>query len=297
MFRGIMMVFEPPVNPSFPIHFVFFEQMVYEKIRFDYMKNPEVTALDAHLNGKIGIVADMIVKARDVVVFTGAGISTESGIPDFRSPGGIWTKFDPEDFTIERFLNSPETRKKQWRVLLEGGLLTDAEPNRAHHAVAELEKMGKLRCVINLHQKAGNTPDKVYELHGNMKWLRCINCSVRYRMEDMVEKYKSGDSIPACEHCRGILKPDVIFFGELLPEMTLRQATLHATQCDLFIVIGSSLVVYPAASIPTYAKNSGAKIVIINHTATPCDNVADVLIHHSAGEVMERMLTEVKRRL
>jgi NAD-dependent deacetylase len=262
----------------------------------------EGNAVDDVLNGKIDIVADMIVQARDVVVFTGAGISTESGIPDFRSPDGIWTKFDPEDFTIGKFLNSPETRKKQWRILLDGGFLTDAEPNRAHHAVAELEKMGKLSCVItqnidNLHQKAGNTPDKVYELHGNMKWLRCMDCSTRYRMEDMVQKYRSGDTIPACESCRGILKPDVIFFGELLPEMALKQATMHANRCDLFIVIGSSLIVHPAASIPAYARSSGAKLVIINYTETPCDSIAHVLIHHSAGEVMERMLEEVKKRL
>lgn len=254
------------------------------------------------LDGKIGIVADMIVKARGVVVFTGAGISTESGIPDFRSPGGIWTKFDPEDFTIERFLNSAETRKKQWRILLEGGLVADAEPNRAHLVVAELEKMGKLSCIItqnvdNLHQKAGSSPEIVYELHGNMRWLRCMDCGLRYPMEKMVEKYRFVDDIPECEHCRGILKPDVVFFGELLPATTLKQATFHATRCDLCIVIGSSLVVYPAASIPTYAKNSGAKLVIINHTATPCDDVADVLIHHSAGDVMERILEEVKKRL
>jgi NAD-dependent deacetylase len=297
-----MMVFEPPVNLSFPIHFVFFEQMVYEKIRFYYMKNSEVTALDAQLNEKIDIAADMIVKARDVVVFTGAGISTESGIPDFRSPGGIWTKFDPEDFTIDRFLSSPETRKKQWRVLLEGGLIADAEPNRAHLAVAELEKIGKLTCVItqnvdNLHQKAGNSPEKVFELHGNMRWLRCMGCDLRYFMEEMVEKYRSVEGIPACEECGGILKPDVVFFGELLPATTLKQATFLATRCDLCIVIGSSLVVYPAASIPVYARNSGAKLVIINNTPTSCDNMADLLIHHSAGEVMEKILEEVKRRL
>jgi NAD-dependent deacetylase len=254
------------------------------------------------LNGRIGMVADMIARARDVVVFTGAGISTESGIPDFRSPGGIWTKFDPEDFTIMKYLNCAETRKKQWRILLDEGLLTDAEPNRAHYAVAELEKMGKLSCVItqnvdNLHQKAGNSPELVYELHGNMKWLRCMDCDLRYSMDKMVEKYRLVDNIPDCEHCGGILKPDVVFFGELLPATTLKQATFYATRCDLCIVIGSSLVVYPAASIPTYAKNAGAKLVIINHTATPFDNVADVIIHHTAGEVMERILEEVKKRL
>jgi len=257
---------------------------------------------DQFYNGRISIVADMIVQANDVVVFTGAGISTESGIPDFRSPGGIWTRFDPEDFTIERFLNSPETRKKQWRVLLEGGLIADAEPNRAHRAIAELERIGKLSCVItqnidNLHQKAGNTPEKVFELHGNMKWLRCMTCDARYPMEEMVDTYRSSSVIPSCGDCGGILKPDVIFFGELLPEITLKRATLHATSCDLFIVIGSSLVVYPAASLPIYARDSGANLVIINHTPTSCDASAHVLIHNSAGEVMEKILEEVKKRL
>jgi NAD-dependent deacetylase len=237
-----------------------------------------------------------------LVVFTGAGISTESGIPDFRSPGGIWTKFDPEDFTIQKFLTSPETRKKQWRVLLDGGLIVGAEPNRAHHAVAELEEMGKLTCVItqnidNLHQKAGNSPEKVYELHGNMKWLRCMDCDVRYPLDKIVERYRLQEDIPDCEHCHGILKPDVVFFGELLPEATLKKATFNATRCDLLIVIGSSLVVYPAASIPMYAKESGAKLVIINNTPTPCDSVADVIIHYSAGEVMERILGEVKKKI
>jgi len=258
--------------------------------------------MDEHGDGSVGVVAEMIVRARNVVVFTGAGVSTESGIPDFRSPGGIWARFDPEDFTIQRFLASSETRKKQWHILIEGGLLADAEPNKAHLAIAELEKIGKLDCVItqnvdNLHQKAGNSPEKVYELHGNMRWLKCISCGMRYPMESMAGKYRFGGNIPDCEHCRGILKPDVIFFGELLPETTLRQAIRHATGCDLLIVVGSSLVVYPAASMPMYAKGSGAKLVIINHTPTPCDGSADVLIRHSAGEVMDKMLKEVKKRL
>ncbi len=254
------------------------------------------------LDGKIVAAADMIVRARSIVVFTGAGISTESGIPDFRSPGGIWTKFDPEDFTIQKFLSSPETRKKQWNILLEGGLITDAKPNRAHHAVAELEQMGKLTCVVtqnidNLHQKAGNSPDKVYELHGNMRYLRCIDCDARYPVGEIVERYRLKDDVPDCELCHGILKPDVVFFGEMLPQATLKSATFHATRCDLIIVVGSSLVVYPAASIPLYAKESGAKLVIINNTPTPCDDIADVIINHSAGEVMEKLLEEVKKSL
>ena len=254
------------------------------------------------LDGKIIAAADMIVNTRNVVVFTGAGVSTESGIPDFRSPGGIWTRFDPEDFTIQKFLSSPETRRKQWQILLEGGLFANAEPNRAHLAVAELEKIGRLTCVItqnidNLHQKAGNSPEKVYELHGNMRWLKCMNCDARYPVGDVVDKFRVKEEVPGCERCQGILKPDVVFFGELLPELTLKQATSHATGCDLMIVIGSSLVVYPAAYMPMYAKESGAKLVIINSAPTSFDDVADVVINHSAGLVMEKIMDEVKRRL
>jgi NAD-dependent deacetylase len=254
------------------------------------------------LDGKIIQAADLIVHARNVVVFTGAGVSTESGIPDFRSPGGIWTRFDPEDFTIQKFLSSPETRKKQWQILLEGGLFANAEPNRAHLAVALLEEISKLTCIItqnvdNLHQKAGNSPEKVFELHGNMRWLRCMSCDARYPVGDVLDRFRAKEEVPDCERCHGILKPDVIFFGELLPEWTLKNANAHAMGCELMIVIGSSLVVYPAAYIPMYAKESGAKLVIINNTPTSCDDVADVVIHHSAGLVMERIMENVRRRL
>ncbi|MGA2330752.1 MAG: Sir2 family NAD-dependent protein deacetylase [Syntrophales bacterium] len=254
------------------------------------------------LEGEIIQAADLIVHTRNVVVFTGAGVSTESGIPDFRSPGGIWTRFDPEDFTIQKFLSSPETRKKQWQILLEGGLFANAQPNKAHLAVALLEEVGKLNCIItqnvdNLHQKAGNSPEKVYELHGNMRWLKCMSCDARYPVGDIVDRFRAKEEVPDCERCHGILKPDVVFFGELLPEWTLKNATAHATRCELMIVIGSSLVVYPAAYMPMYAKESGAKLVIINNTPTSCDDVADVVIHHSAGLVMERIMENVRRRL
>ena len=254
------------------------------------------------LSGKIEAAADRVANAKSVVAFTGAGVSTESGIPDFRSPGGIWTRFDPEDFTIQKFLSSPETRKKQWQLLLDGGLFADAEPNKAHLAVAELEKMGRLSCVItqnvdNLHQKAGNSEDMVYELHGNMRWLKCMGCDARYAVGDVIDTYRATREVPSCARCRGILKPDVVFFGEMLPERTLREATAHATSCDLMIVIGSSLVVYPAAYMPMYAKESGAGLVIVNNTPTSFDDAADIVIHHSAGAVMEKMMDEVRRRL
>jgi NAD-dependent deacetylase len=246
--------------------------------------------------------ANLILHSGNVVVFTGAGISTESGIPDFRSPGGIWTRFDPEDFTIQKFLSSPETRKKQWQILLEGGLFVDAKPNRAHLAVAELEEIGKLDCIItqnvdNLHQKAGNSPEKIYELHGNMRWLKCMSCDERYPVGDVIEKFRASEEVPGCERCQGILKPDVIFFGELLPEWTLKNATAHASRCDLMIVIGSSLVVYPAAYMPEYAKEGGAKLAIINNTPTSFDDVADVVIRQSASVAMERIMEKVKTRL
>lgn len=241
----------------------------------------------------------MIAASKRLVVFTGAGISTESGIPDFRGPDGLWTKVDPEDFTIERFLHSSETRTKVWYYLVEGGLMANAKPNRAHLAVAELEKMNKLSAVItqnidNLHQRAGNDPKKVHELHGNMEWLVCLGCGERYDLEIMRQKHPSPDHFPVCERCRGILKPDVVFFGEMLPPDTLRMAERESQECDLFIVIGSSLVVYPAAYMPLYARRSGANIVIINMGDTGQNDIADVLINAPAGDVMTKVMEKLK---
>ena len=252
------------------------------------------------INNKLKAVAEMIAKANKVVVFTGAGVSTESGIPDFRSPGGIWTKFDPDDFTIDKFMKSQKTRRKQWGLLLEGGLFKDVLPNRAHQAIAELEKLGKLDCVItqnidNLHQKAGNDPAKVFELHGSMRWVRCLDCGARCSIEEILPRALDPETLPVCQRCGGILKPDVIFFGEALPEDTLKQASLHASGCDLMIVVGSSLVVYPAAYMPQYAKQGGARIAIINLSSTPLDDMADVVINHGAAETMESILSEVKK--
>jgi len=246
-------------------------------------------------------VAALILEADRVVVFTGAGISTESGIPDFRSPGGIWTKFDPDDFTIQKFMSSEKTRRMQWQMLAEGSLLKDAEPNQAHHAVAELEKLGKLTCVItqnvdNLHQKAGNSPDKVFELHGNMKFVRCMGCDKRFPIDDIVQRL-TKEEIPDCHFCRGILKPDAVFFGESLPQKALNDAAHHSRNCDLFIVIGSTLVVYPAAYMPMYAVEAGAKLVIINLSPTPMDSQTTALISSKAGEAMERIVGRVKSLL
>ena len=250
------------------------------------------------MDEKINQVVDMIAKAKKVVVFTGAGISTESGIPDFRGPGGLWTKYDPDDFTIDKFLGSHATRQKMWQRLREGGLMEDALPNAAHYAIVELEKMGKLSALVtqnvdNLHQKAGSNPGLIRELHGNMQVLICLNCHTRYPIAIVRERYAASDNVPACDHCRGILKPDVIFFGEALPQQTLAQAMREAEECNLMIVIGSSLVVYPAAYVPVQAKQAGADLVIINKGSTEQDHNADVRIDASAGETMTKIINRL----
>jgi len=166
--------------------------------------------------------ADLILSSNKLVVFTGAGISTESGIPDFRSPGGIWERFDPDDFTYSKFISSKDSRRMQWHLFREGLLSDKAVPNAAHIAIADLYKMGRLDCVItqnidNLHQKAGVPDDMVYELHGNMKWARCLECGRRYPFEEIKGRLEQGEEIPDCIACRGMLKPDIVMFEEQLP--------------------------------------------------------------------------------
>ncbi len=253
------------------------------------------------LDIQIDLVADLIVQSKKLVIFTGAGVSTESGIPDFRSPGGIWTKFDPDDFTIQKFVKNAKTRLKQWTHLADDGLMVRADPNRAHFAVAELEKMGKLECVItqnvdNLHQKAGNSPERVFELHGTMGWARCMNCADRVPIDIVLDRFRVNREMPVCENCLGMIKPDVVFFGESLPVDALENSVAYSKRCDLFIVIGSSLVVYPAAYMPIYAKESGARLVIINNSRTELDSQADMIVRGSAGEIMEKIIVKVKSK-
>jgi NAD-dependent deacetylase len=251
---------------------------------------------------KIELLANLIVQAKKVVVFTGAGVSTESGIPDFRSPGGIWSRYDPDEFTYQKFISSPEARKNQWKMLTETGITTEAQPNPAHYAIAELDRLGKLDCVItqnvdNLHQKAGVPDSKVFELHGNMQWAVCLSCHKRFPMREILQRVEEGTEVPGCPDCHGILKPDAVFFGEQLPQKTLMEATRRSQSCNLFIVIGSTLVVYPAAYMPTYAKNAGAKLAIINLTPTPLDHYATVLIQGKAGEIMSKVMEKVRGKI
>lgn len=250
--------------------------------------------------------AGLILSSRHVVAFTGAGVSTESGIPDFRGPGGLWTKYDPDEFTIDRFMQSSESRARMWRMLSEE-FFREVAPNPAHYALAELERLGKLECIItqnvdNLHQMAGSSPEKVLELHGNMRWGLCLGCGQRYPMEQVREwlalpVQEGGRDDPPCPGCGGILKPAGVFFGEPLPARELEAATSHSRQSDLFLIIGSTLTVYPAAYMPVYAVEAGARLIIINLSPTPLDKQATLHLSYRAGEALSQIAARVKAAL
>ncbi|MFC1961727.1 NAD-dependent deacetylase [Chloroflexota bacterium] len=252
---------------------------------------------------KINTVADMIVAATKVVVFTGAGISTESGIPDFRSPGGIWSRYDPNELVFSNFLASEAVREKYWQLSSETwGVIRDAVPNPGHIALAELYRLGKLDCVVtqnidNLHQKSGVPEELVIELHGTNKWVDCLECQQRYSRDEIQARITAGEKVPRCDHCRGILKPATISFGQAMPERETREAKRHSAGCDLFLMAGSSLVVYPAAQMPLIAKERGAKLVIVNLSPTPHDHYADVIINEKTGVTLPPIVTAVRAKL
>ncbi len=252
------------------------------------------------MEDKIRQVAEWIVESKDVVVFVGAGLSTESGIPDFRSPGGVWDKYDPEDFYFQNFLSKESSREKYWQMATEMyDSMRDAKPNPGHLAIAELERLGKLDCLITqnidgLHYKAGNSEAKVLELHGTAMYVTCLSCHARYERDDIQERIAKGDKAPRCDKCGGILKPATISFGQSMPEWETAEAGRRSEACDLFIVIGSSLVVHPAAYMPVMAKRAGAKLVIVNRDETACDSMADILLRGPAGPTMNAIIEHVK---
>ncbi|MFP4641771.1 MAG: SIR2 family NAD-dependent protein deacylase [Chloroflexota bacterium] len=260
-------------------------------------------AEEEQTNALIEKAADLIVNGKKIVVFTGAGVSTESGIPDFRSPGGIWTRYDPDIFTYERFVNDPEARKTHWQLLAGREFITpDVQPNASHYAAAELEKMGKLSCVItqnvdNLHERARNSPEKVLHLHGNLENAKCLGCGYSVSMDEVRTWFESGTEVPDCPQCGGLLKPDAVFFGEALPMQELNEAQHRSQNCDVCVVIGSSLVVYPAALMPHYAEQAGARMIIVNRDPTDLDSSSDVCIHASAGETMSQIMELVRAQL
>lgn len=241
-----------------------------------------------------------ILSSRRLVVFTGAGLSTESGIPDFRSPGGVWSRYNPADFDFQNFLSSEASREIYWQMASEMyDSIRKARPNPAHWAIYELDRLGKLAAVITqnidgLHEKAGHSPEKIIELHGTALHVTCLQCGKRYERDEIQQRRQQGNRAPVCDDCRGPLKPATISFGQAMPERETREAFRVSSAADLFIVVGSSLVVQPAASLPLVAKRGGARLVIINRDPTPYHDLADLVIPGSAGEILTAILKKVK---
>ena len=235
-------------------------------------------------------LSNLLSANKRLAIFTGAGISTESGIPDFRSPGGIWTKMAPIEF--QDFLDSDEMRRESWRRKFEvDKTIRRARPNEGHYAVAELVHSKKATSVItqnidNLHQESGIAPDQVIELHGNGTYAKCLNCGAREELEIIKQTFLGRDELPVCKFCGGHIKTATISFGQSMPEEPVRRAHEEALACDLLLVIGSSLVVYPAADIPMIAKRNGATLVILNREPTPLDSYADLVIREEIGEIL-----------
>lgn len=249
------------------------------------------------MDKEISIISQKISEAGKNVIFTGAGISTESGIPDYRSKGGIWHKFRPVYF--DEFMSSKEARIEYWHRWSElYDDLTQAKPNSAHVAISKLYQMELLEAVITqnidgLHQQAGLPDDKIIELHGSTRRIRCMHCNKISSIHEVKKRLDNEDHAPACE-CGGYLKPDTISFGQAMPADKVEQAVILSKNSNFFMVVGSTLIVQPAAHMPIYAKNSGAFLAIINLSETPCDGICDVRINGKAGKILEKIANEIK---
>jgi len=243
-------------------------------------------------------IASKIKEGGNNVVFTGAGISTESGIPDYRSQGGIWDKFRPVYF--DEFMSSKASRQEywdRWVTLYQG--IAEAAPNPAHLALAKLHKMGLLQAVVTqnvdgLHQASGLPDEKIIELHGNTCRIRCMSCRQITPIEDVQQRLTAGDSAPECT-CGGYLKPDTISFGQSMPVAEVEKAVELSRQSDFFMVVGSTLLVQPAAHMPIYAKDGGAYLAIVNLSETPCDQMCDALIQEKAGAALQAIVDAVEQ--
>ena len=240
-------------------------------------------------------VRDWIGEAKRVVVLTGAGISTDSGIPDFRGPQGVWTKNPMAEklSNIHYYMADPEVRKASWKARMDHTAWS-AKPNSGHLALAELEKRGKLHALITqnideLHQMAGNSADKVIEVHGTMRKVVCMSCGMTAPMQKALERVRAGEADPPCRDCGGILKSATISFGQALVPEVIERALRAAEEAEVLISVGTSLQVYPIAGAVPAAKSAGAKVVIINAEPTPFDDVADAVFNDSISKVLPRL--------
>ena len=249
------------------------------------------------MDDQIRTVRTWIDEARSIVALTGAGISTESGIPDFRGPQGVWTKNPGAEkmATIQHYMADPDVRRRAWRSRLESRYL-DAEPNAGHRALVELERRGKLHALITqnvdgLHVKAGSSPDRVVEIHGTVRDVVCLSCGERAAMEKALARVRAGEEDPACRTCGGILKSATISFGQALVPDDLARAESAARRCDLMLAIGTKLSVWPVAGVVPAAKESGARVVILNAEPTEMDALADAVLRGPIGDVLPRVVS------
>lgn len=229
-----------------------------------------------------------------IVFFTGAGISTESGIPDFRSPGGLWAENMPIYF--DEFVKSAEMRREAWRrkFVIEDSF-ANARPGRGHLAIAHLVRIGRVSHVItqnidNLHQSSGIPDEHIIELHGNGSYARCLACRNRYEIAWVKQVFDDTGDPPDCPECGGLVKAATVSFGQAMPDLEMERAQKATLSCDLFVAMGSSLVVFPAAGFPIQAKRNGARLVIVNREPTDIDDMADLVVHGEIGDVMEPLL-------
>ncbi len=255
--------------------------------------NMHAVAPDPALAERLAPVAKLMAPSRQMVVFTGAGISTESGIPDYRGPNGVWkTNRIPTASTVPTDQASREQRWQEHRTRYP--VMQAREPNSGHLAIASLEGNGRVSAIVTqnidgLHQKAGSDPERVLELHGSSHRLRCVDCGREYASEEILERLERGETDPRCVVCGGVLRSSTVLFGESLPEETLRRAVDASASADLMLVVGSSLVVKPAAQLPVVARRNGAPLVIVNREPTPLDEIANAVVRGDAGPVLDTL--------
>lgn len=239
--------------------------------------------------------------AEQILVFSGAGLSTESGIPDFRGPEGLWTKVDPDDFTIDRYRESSELRVQGWQMHIAGelwGARANSAPNRGHLAIKTLRDSGRLAGVVTqnvdgLHHKSGLEDDFVAEMHGNARNAHCLSCDGRWATETVLEWVEAGAADPSCPICGGLVKTDTIMFGEMLPDEEVRKASIFLAICDAVLVVGSTVSVWPAADVVMRAAHQSKPIVVINQGSTEADHLAAVTIDAGIGDVLPELVAEL----
>jgi NAD-dependent deacetylase len=257
--------------------------------------SPQITA-DWQM--QIDALTTMLKSSTRAVVFSGAGISTESGIPDFRGPKGLWKTMTPIDFSD--FVASEDVRRESWRRKFSGNDMAAAQPNTGHHAVTALVNRGIVDTIITqnvdgLHQKAGIADDVVIEIHGNANYATCLGCHRRYELAAIRVAFQADDQVPYCAKCGGMIKTATISFGQAMPEAPLSRAEHAASSCDLMLAIGSSLSVFPAATLPQLARQQGAELIIINNESTPLDSIASLVIQRPIGRTLSAASHQLER--